>query len=320
MKQTFYTCGRTCDPGNDNHPSQTSVACTDPTGGCKIIDTRQTTCYEGDLPLSCIDTVLFACSAGAGFEDTDSRCSDQIDNDQDGYIDCNDPDCWFTTPCVCTFEGGQYWGGGDIDCTTCFDGRDNDCDGAIDLNDFGCGPCNPSPIVIDTLGNGFDLSSAKDGVMFDIAATGHARLVAWIRGDDAWLVLDRNANGTIDHGRELFGNFTLQPATAGRNGFLALAEFDKASNGGNGDGRISSADAIFSSLRLWRDTNRNGVSEANELQTLPMLGIATLDLKYQTSKKIDQYGNEFRYRAKVQDSNGSQAGRWAWDVFVTLTQ
>ncbi len=321
VKQTFYTCGRTCDPGNDTHPSQTSVGCTDPLGGCKTIETRQTTCFQGEDPLSCIDTVLFSCFTGAGFEDTDIRCGDNIDNDQDGFKDCLDPDCAFTSACIsCTFEGGINLGGGQYDCSTCFDTDDNDCDGPSDLLDSGCAPCSPSPIVIDTLGNGFDISSARDGVIFDISATGHPIRVAWIRSDDAWLALDRNGNGTIDNGRELFGNFTPQAAVEGRNGFIALAEFDKAANGGNGDGRISSSDSIFLALRLWRDTNRNGVSEANELQSLAALGIASLDLKYQSSKKVDQYGNEFRYRAKVHDVNGTQVGRWAWDVFITSIQ
>ena len=117
----------------------------------------------------------------------------------------------------------------------CGNGIDDDCDGFTDMFDLDCQP--PSPIVIDILGDGFSLSDAAGGVDFDIQNIGVGRRIAWLlpNTDDAWLALDRNANGAIDNGAELFGNFTPQPPSTEKNGFRALAEYDKPPNGGNLD-------------------------------------------------------------------------------------
>lgn len=126
----------------------------------------------------------------------------------------------------------------------------------------------------------------------------------------------------MDNGRELFGNFTPQPAPpAGeeKNGFLALAVYDSAGNGGNGDGVIDAQDTLFASLRLWQDANHNGISEQEELHTLASLGVARLHVRYKESKRADEYGNQYRYRAKVEGDKGGNVSRWAWDVFLVKT-
>src|SRR5574341_1183614 len=102
----------------------------------------------------------------------------------------------------------------------------------------------------------------------------------------------------------------------GKNGFLALKVYDQLENGGNGDGRIDRADAIFFQLRLWQDNNHDGASRSSELHTLSELGVEILDLDYSQWGWRDQYGNLFKYRARVRDAQGAQVGRWAYDVFL----
>lgn len=185
----------------------------------------------------------------------------------------------------------------------------------------GCDGQNCSPVVVDVLGNGFDLTDAANGVSFDLSHTGTPAQYAWtsINSDDAWLALDRDGDGLITNGRELFGSVTPQePLNPGEqfNGFRAMALYDEPAYGGNGDGKLNASDAIFSQLRLWRDTNHNGISESCELFPLAALGISELDLNYKASNRVDQFGNQFRYLSKVRDVQGAQAGRWAWDVFL----
>lgn len=269
------------------------------------------------------------CGTGSDCDDSDpsryprntENCSDGKDNNCNGQTDCADWACLGDAAC-CHGAGGTFII--DDQCCghlTCGEtGHCEGCDPACDPGDV-CyeGVCLPgSPILVDVLGNGFSLTNAANGVTFDLNGDGTSGQISWTAhdSDDAWLALDRNGNGTIDNGQELFGNFTQQPPASHKNGFLALREFDLTANGGNGNGMIDSGDAVFDWLRLWQDANHNGISESGELHRLRDLGLKNIDLDFKQSKNTDQFGNHFSYRAKVKDTHNAQLGRWAWDVFL----
>jgi hypothetical protein len=170
--------------------------------------------------------------------------------------------------------------------------------------------------MIDLGGDGFRLTSSAEGVQFDFFLTGPVQM-AWTApgADEGWLVLPPK-DGRITNGAQMFGNLTPQPPSFDPNGFEALAVYDDPKNGGNRDGLIDSGDAIFSRLRIWRDSNHNGISEPWELISLPAAGIKSISLDYSETGYIDKWGNRFRYRARVVSTNG--ADKWAYDVFLQV--
>lgn len=195
----------------------------------------------------------------------------------------------------------------------CFE-PDGGCPDGYHWSGSTCKCIRNSPILIDVLGDGFALTDAANGVDFNFSGDGMQRMGWTASGsDDAFLTLPHN--GKVESGFELFGNVTDQPETGSPNGFLALAEYDKPSRGGNDDGVIDRQDQVFSILRLWQDVNHNGVSEPSELHVLTELDIDSISLKYKESKKTDSYGNQFGFRAKVEGTRQSHVSRWAWDVF-----
>jgi hypothetical protein len=161
----------------------------------------------------------------------------------------------------------------------------------------------------------------EDGVKFDLAGIGEPEQTAWTaRGaSNAFLALP-GADGLVHDGKHLFGNFTPQPKSPTPNGFAALAVYDDPDNGGNSDGVIDSRDAVFASLRLWIDANHDGICQPDEMHTLPSLGVNSIGLRYREDNRRDQYGNFFRYRARLNPDKPTDAGKTVYDVFFVMSE
>ena len=168
---------------------------------------------------------------------------------------------------------------------------------------WGCDwACSYSPILIDLDNKGYQLTGLRDPVRFDLNGDGKLETVGWTarRTNQGFLWLDRNGNGRVDSGAELFGNFTsLADGQPALNGFRALAEFDLPVLGGNGDGVISAEDEVYRRLRIWVDKNHNGVSEPDEILTLPQAGVVRIELRYALSPRMDEFGNSFKFRGQA---------------------
>jgi len=161
-----------------------------------------------------------------------------------------------------------------------------------------------SPLVLDLDGDGVETTSVNDGSYFDHDANGFAEQTGWASSDDGLLAWDRNGDGIINDGKELFGNETLlQSGYKASNGFQALAEWDD-----NLDGKIDSNDSIWSNLKIWQDYDGDGYSSADELQTLSELGILSINTDYTDSSYIDPQENEHR-----------QVGSFSWSDGTTGT-
>ncbi|QZX85033.1 calcium-binding protein [Metapseudomonas otitidis] len=130
------------------------------------------------------------------------------------------------------------------------------------------------PLSLDLDGDGIETVGTNAGITFDFDGDGLKTGTGWVKGDDGFLVLDRNGNGQIDNGGELFGVDTVkangQKAT---DGFDALRDFDS-----NGDGVFDAKDAQFANVRVWQDTNQDGIAQAGELKTLAEHNIVAINL------------------------------------------
>ncbi len=159
------------------------------------------------------------------------------------------------------------------------------------------------PLTIDLGSLGIELTTLENGVHFDLDKNGFAEKTAWIGNEDGFLVLDRNKDGIINDGGELFGDqVELSNGLISVSGFEALADLDE-----NGDGLIDKTDAIWNDLRVWVDVNQNGFSEASELKSLNDLGIVSISLDATKEENVDT-------------ATGSMEAEYAMVTFADGTQ
>ena len=299
-------------------------------------------CASGQCcpPLSCFKGSCTACVSYMGYTNT-GVCGNTCTYACDGS--CPDPgSCSYDSQCpggtcgggCCQYPPPPPPGGGKGYCEG--DGSQCGCDQSGDAcstdadcnsdDGLSCDPgsctCQPDyedPIIVDLAGTGFRLTNVAAGVKFDFFGKRKSLQMAWtVAGTSVgWLALDRNGNGQIDNGSELFSNVTAQPSGPKKLGFRALADYDQRANGGNGDGVIDHGDAVFPRLLVWVDKNHNGVSEPGELLTMQQAGIQSISLHYTLSRWVDSYGNQFRYRSKIAFTSGVPAGdQYVYDVLL----
>ena len=162
-------------------------------------------------------------------------------------------------------------------------------------------PVRRDPLILDLDGDGTETISVDAGAYFDHDANGFAEQTAWAGADDGLLVMDRNGDGTIDNGKEVFGNETiLSNGSKASNGFEALKELDD-----NKDNKIDINDSAFSKLRIWKDTNSDGISTQDELHTMDELGIKSLNTTYTVTNITDPSGNIQTQAATYEKLDGS---------------
>ena len=265
----------TCDPAD---PSCICDPITNPNCPCDRVTDPNCTCdpaFDPNCPCDPATDPSCGCDPA-----TDPTC---------GCDPVTDPTCCdpLSDPtCGCDPADPSCGGGG---CDPVFD---PDCcieTGTCDDND--------DPVVINLSREPWRLTGANNPVLFDIHATGHKVKIGWTApgANLAFLALDRNGNGRVDDGSELFGNATpLGNGHLAANGFEALAQYDS-----NHDGVINKKDAVWTSLLLWVDRNHDGVCQPGELTPISRSAITSIALTHRWTGRRDSSGNTFRYKGAV---------------------
>lgn len=166
-------------------------------------------------------------------------------------------------------------------------------------------PEDVDPIIIDLNKNKITSTKLNNTIYFDHDNNNFKEATSWIDKGDAFLALDKNSNGLIDNGNELFGNHTISNTrfkytnNKATNGYEALKAYDL-----NGDNVIDSKDEIYDKLLLWKDSNQNAITDKGELIKLKDSGIVSIDLNYKNTS-IDEKGNTIKQSSTVTFEDGS---------------
>ena len=160
------------------------------------------------------------------------------------------------------------------------------------------------PLTLDLDGDGIETvaSNGHKGALFDHDKNGIRFATGWVSKDDGFLVYDRNGDGVVNNGGELFGDNTLlKNGERATNGYQALADLDD-----NGDGKVDAADSAFAHLRVWRDLNQDGISQEGELLTLDEAKVKALNLANKNTDRDLGNGNSLAEEGTYTDSDGNE--------------
>jgi Ca2+-binding RTX toxin-like protein len=158
------------------------------------------------------------------------------------------------------------------------------------------------PLVLSLNGNDIESYGAQNStVLFDFDGDGRKNVTGWVGTGSGLLVLDRNSDGIINDGSELFSDFTIKYDGSGRcaNGFEALQQEDS-----NGDGVVDANDKNFEALKVWNDSNQDGITDAGELHSLEDLGIVSFNTNPESIETILDNGNCLHSSSTYSTSDG----------------
>lgn len=128
------------------------------------------------------------------------------------------------------------------------------------------------PVALDLDGDGVELISVHDAnISMNVDDDAALEQIGWISADDAWLALDKDGSGSIDH----FNEISFVVDTFGANTDLeGMAIYDT-----NHNGMLDQQDERFAEFQVWQDLNSNGISEEGELRSLLEAGIRAIELE-----------------------------------------